>query len=257
MLCSQWQLVKTEAAFEDILILPCRSWSCEYCQPQRRYELKLLAASGEPNKLLTLTVNPAVGESPTDRRRLIADAWKKLHKRILRAMKWKALPYMWFCEETKRGEPHLHILLRCGYIPQDWLSRQMADLLSSPIVDIRKVSGSAGAIAYVTKYVTKQPAQFGRAKRYFASRDWRVNQGDEVEPYKIDRSSVSVVRRAWRDELQDRVRSRWTWEQLSDGWTRFHRPGQVPWEEIKARSSPAAPAAGSGTGPPDGGEGFK
>lgn len=250
MLCSQWQLVKSEREYDDILVLPCNSWACEYCQPKRRFELKLLAASGEPNKLLTLTVNPSTGRDPTHRRYLLADAWKKLHKRILRFMKWKQLPYMWFCEATKRGEPHLHILLRCEYIPQDWLSRQMGELLASPIVDIRKVHGSAGAIRYVTKYVTKEPAQFGRAKRYFASRDWRVNQGDDVEPYKLDKTGVTVVRGSWREALQERVRGRWTWETLPDGWIRFHRPGRMSWAEIRARSSAPLEPAGSGTGPP-------
>jgi hypothetical protein len=238
MLCSQWQLVKSDQVSEDVLILPCNMWSCEHCQPKRRWQLKLLAAAGEPNKLLTLTVSQSVGTDPIDRRRLIADAWKKLHKRILRFMKWKSLPYMWFCERTKRGEPHLHILLRCEYIPQQWLSSQMRELLNSPIVDIRQIKGQQGAISYVTKYVTKEPAQFGRAKRYFASHDWRVNAGEPVEHCQIDRSAVVVIRRPWRDEIQQRVLQGWTWETLPDGWQRFHRPGSMPWSEIKARAGP-------------------
>jgi hypothetical protein len=84
MLCSEFQIVKSDQGYEDYKPLPCNRWSCEYCQPRRKAALVRLAASGHPNKLLTITVNVHVGNSPVHRRALLHDAWKRLVKRILR-----------------------------------------------------------------------------------------------------------------------------------------------------------------------------
>ena len=225
MLCSEFLLVKPGDGFEDVKPLPCDRWSCPYCAPRRRQALIAQAMAGEPNKILTLTISPKVGTSPTDRRRLLHDAWKRLVKRILRRFKWKRLPYMAFIEKTERGEPHLHILLRCDYIPQRWLSTQMAQMLNSPVVWIEQVKGTAKAIAYVTKYVGKAPAQFGTAKRYWVSRDWLVNQPEAPEAPVFDMTGVRVERVRWSDYSQEKTCARYWRQPQADGWIRFWKPG--------------------------------
>lgn len=248
--------------------MPCRSWGCDYCRPNRRRQLIARAASGQPNKFLTLTVNPHYGASALERRDRLHDAWTKLVKRILRQFalpperRWvltgkprqpgreawvrrvtaetpaKAitrLPYAAFIEKTKLGEPHLHILLRVPYIPQDWIAEQMADMTASPICDIRAIANNKQAIGYVTKYVGKEPAQFGNRKRYWFSKNWTVDGSDAHEPEPVDWRVTSVVRERWSDEVPRRIRAGYVVEPLDDGWARWWRPGTAEANEVRAR----------------------
>jgi hypothetical protein len=261
MLCAQFILRKRGSDPEEIRPLPCRSWGCEYCAPARRRQLMAQAAAGEPNKLLTLTVNINTGETPGERRDMLHLAWKNLVKRINRQFqlkperRWqlqttnrsaekeaqvrrittktapgeiKTVPYFAFLERTKRGEPHLHILLRLPFVPQDWLSEQMQDLLRSPVVWIEAIKGAPHAVAYVTKYITKAPAQWGNKKRYWQSRNWQINKGDDSETTFERCRDVELLRTPWREYAQNRVRERWTFEETADGWFRLWRPGTHP-----------------------------
>ena len=229
MLCAQFSLVKHVDGGEEVLPIPCKSWSCEYCQPLRRAALIALAGSGAPNRLLTLTVNPTLGANPLERRKLLHDAWKKLTKRIMRKHGWKQLHYMAFVEKTQKGEPHLHILLRCGFIAQRWLSAQMKDLIGAPIVDIRKVNSVKAACYYVSKYVTKAPAQFGTLKRYWVSRRWAVDEKPATDETERKPEYDELRRGSYEHTLQDRISTGWTVETLVTGWVRFWRPGWRPW----------------------------
>jgi hypothetical protein len=234
MLCSQFQMRRQGERWEDVAILPCRTWGCEYCAPRRRAQLKAMAASGLPNVCLTLTVRATTGESPVDRYQQLHRAWKVLVKRIIRqfaqppekrwqltadddapyhdilayaitkqvaAKKVKRLHYMAFCEETENGEPHLHILLRTKYIPQKWISQQMDQLLRSPVVWIEKIRGARSAIQYVTKYVTDAPAQFGKSRRYWYSRYYLLQVKVKNEVPLLDRRFSRRIRQTFREFL--------------------------------------------------------
>ena len=152
----------------------CRAWSCEICQPRRQAQLVAKAKRGLPDTFITLTVNPARCRTPYERARALADAWRKVVKRIKRKYGYKTLPYLCVFEATKKGEPHLHILARCKWIDQAWLSAQMAELIGAPIVDIRRVTTVDSAARYVAKYVGKQPHKFHSCKRYWSTRDYVV-----------------------------------------------------------------------------------
>lgn len=221
MLCSEVQLVKTGDGFIDVKPLPCNRWSCDYCAPRRRFQLVALATSGEPNKILTLTVNPARGQSANNRRDMLHDAWKRLVKRILRKHKWKTLPYMAFLERTKAGEPHLHILLRCPFISQRWLSEQMRKMIGAPIVWIERINSTSHAVRYVTKYVSKAPAQFGKGKRYWVSRGWQLHETSQVERPIFDPMTTRVIREHWEETLFKHPRQGFDHAILDDGWHRF------------------------------------
>jgi len=258
MLCSEFQLVKSVGDIEDIKPLPCNRWSCEYCAPRRRRQLCELATAGHPNKLLTITVNAAIGENPNHRRAILHDAWKRLVKQLIRqfalppSARWRLtgkprepkmtrrieraaaltpagsvteIHYMAFLERTKKGEPHLHILLRCPFVPQDWIAERMAALAHSPICWIEAVKGTRAAVNYVTKYITKAPAQFGTAKRYYVSRRWRIDPKPESSGFVFDRRTMHIQRVRWAEELQHRVNARYTWAVIDDGWVRFWKPG--------------------------------
>lgn len=233
MLCSDFQIVKEHHGGEDVLPLPCNCWTCDYCAPRRKRKLVAIARSGNPNKILTITVNTAVGLSPFHRRQMLHTAWKALTKRIMRQFKWKKLHYMAFVEKTKRGEPHLHILLRCGYIPQAWLSTQLKDLIGSPIVWIEQVKNTQQAVFYVTKYVGKAPAQFGTLKRYWVSREWSQEPVPEPRVPIFDRNTMFIRREPYSDQMNQRISQGWTMEETSEGWHLWHRPGQKSWKECK------------------------
>lgn len=130
------------------------------------------AAAGNATRFLTLTVNPSQFTNPAERLRALSWAWRTVVKRLKREYGKTAISYLAVVEETKAGEPHLHILLRSPYIPQAYLSACMGELINSPIVDIRRIRNTREVIRYVAKYITKAPAQFEGSKRYWCSQDW-------------------------------------------------------------------------------------
>jgi len=131
-----------------------------------------MAAAGNPVRFVTLTINPAIGLSPADRLGMLSHAWRTLVKRARRRWPNATLDYLAIVEATKLGEPHLHILVRGPYMPQKWISSVMRELVNSPIVDIRKIRSVRHVVSYVAKYITKAPAQFGDAKRYWCTQTW-------------------------------------------------------------------------------------
>jgi len=177
-LCREWTLVKNLDPVRYAKPLKGRAWSCDLCAPDRRRQLMALAAAGEPIRFLTLTVNPRVGTDQADRLRMLADAWRTCVKRLRRRYVDKEIEYLAVVEETKQGEPHLHILLRSPYIPQAYLSHVMAELLSAPVVDIRRIRGRQEVVRYVAKYITKAPKQFGNAKRYWTSQNYALDSSE-------------------------------------------------------------------------------
>jgi len=138
----------------------------------RRSQLLAKCAAGQPTRLLTLTVNPAVGADPDERLILLANAWRIIVKRLRRERGKGTVEYLAVVEYTKAGEPHLHILLRSGYVPQALLSSWMEELIGAPIVDIRAIRNQKEVIRYVAKYVTKDIEAGAGRKRYWASGAW-------------------------------------------------------------------------------------
>lgn len=255
MWCTTARLVNDGDDYTDTRLLPCRSWRCDHCAPRRRAQLMAVAASGEPNKCLTLTVGPKAGESIVARYKALHNAWKILGKRILRQFamaphkRWmlttpegyqyqeirswrntvKVMPkeyaklhYMSFAEETKRGEPHIHILLRSPYIPQRWLSQQMQELIKSPIVWVERIKSQRQAIGYVSKYVTKAPAQFGKARRYWVSKEYEVNKGEYEPKPRVFRQFVRVVRQRFEEFAEQVIVKGLLPYPLADGWIRLY-----------------------------------
>ena len=168
----------------------CRSWACETCAPIRKMLCEIEARSGNPNRFLTLTCNPAVGSSPGHRRKIMGKAFPKLMKRIGRLHGGVAPQYFVVVERTKAGEPHFHVLLRCSYVDHKLLSRWWRELTGAWVVDIRAVHGERQAARYVAKYLAKAPVRFGSSKRYWSSRGWLLNRGDEP--------ALEWRREAWR-----------------------------------------------------------
>lgn len=203
-ICREWSLVKLTPEEKRSKPLYCRSWNCLICRPKRKSQLMALAASGEPTRFLTLTVNPSVGTSPEHRLKMLSNAFNILVKRLRRRPGAPTIEYLAVVEQTKRGEPHLHILLRSDFIPWKLISNAMDELINAPIVDIRKIRSQREVVSYVAKYITKAPEQFGSAKRYWHSKSYELDKDSpEKEPWSpsfrwtITRQSAGEVAHEW------------------------------------------------------------
>lgn len=199
-----------------------------------------MAANGKPNICLTLTARVTSDEGPIQRYERLHTAWRALVKRILRQFslppekRWvlkteegyeyqdvntyaataktseksvKKLHYMAFNEETEAGEPHLHILLRTRYIPQKWISQIMDILMSSPVVWIERIRGAGKCIAYVAKYVTKSPAQFGKHKRYWVSRNYEIVKKEYKDTVIMDKRNSRIKMQRFEEFIRETVLS--------------------------------------------------
>lgn len=188
----------------------CKQWECPDCRPFMLRKLRGKILSGLPDKMLTLTCNPALGDDRMQRRRMMGEKWKLLVKRAKRQFHLKALPFFVVVEEHQSGEPHFHVLLRAPYIPQKWLSAQWEQLTGARIVDIRPIRDARHAMFYVSKYLSKKPARFGTTKRFWHSRDWKIASDEPQEE-----------RKTFSDPKLLKYLSLVTYRQvlISDGWT--------------------------------------
>jgi hypothetical protein len=118
--------------------------------------------------------------------------WRNIRQRAIRERLTDSIEYLAVFEETKKGWPHLHVLARCEYLPQAWLSERADQYIKSPIVDIRAVRNATHAAAYVAKYISKGPGRFEGCKRYWRTRHYQLHSLEE------DRDlPVADVDRCW------------------------------------------------------------
>lgn len=172
--CSRipWVLVKQAGKKIGVSRLKCKCWNCKECGPRRQKTLQYQARDGRPTKLITLTASDESGSTPTEQAQALRSAWRTIRRRARKTFFLSKVEFLAVFEKTKRGAPHLHILCRLKYIPQRWLSEQMASLTSSPIVDIRRIKNKRMAANYVSKYIAKAPERFDGCKRYWRSLDY-------------------------------------------------------------------------------------
>jgi len=208
MLCRERSLVNENSSGGIAIPLMCRSWGCDYCAPRRQRDLIALATRGDPNRLVTLTISPTVGAGPADRAARIARAWRLVAARWRRKYPASKLEYLAVFEATKRGEPHLHILCRSGFIPQRWLSDQMRGIVNSPICDVRAVNNGRQAARYIAKYIGKEPHHFATCKRYWHTRGYEVVDASASPETTAWGSAWLVDERPLAEILRDWTRER-------------------------------------------------
>lgn len=204
-LCREWTLVKTLGNSAEGTPLKCRSWSCDYCQPERAIQLIAIALSGQANTFLTLTCRRDGSRTANEAARALAQAWRMVRQEAERIQKRehqrnastpnneqrkprpggpspgrspvdlgkeKRIEFLAVFEATKLGWPHLHILCRSKWIDYHWLSDQMRKRLNSPMVNVQRITNPAKAAGYVAKYCGKAPHKFGDCKRYWKSKNY-------------------------------------------------------------------------------------
>lgn len=197
MLCGSWSIVKHVAEQPRLRVihpLNCRCWECDECAPKRLKQLRAIALSGNPDRFITLTWRAAhAALTPEQAREQIARAWNVALHRLRRRYK-KRIEYFVVVETTKSGWPHLHILLRGPWIDQAYLSKVMKELIDAPIVDIRKIDNKGRAVAYVSKYISKSPARFGKMRTWWRSRGYSTARSDDMRRGWLKWDRVEVVR---------------------------------------------------------------
>jgi hypothetical protein len=192
-MCGFGWLVYDNGLRADINPTRCNSWGCDECAPRRKAKCEIQAKSGRPTTYLVLTANPRVGVSPLDR---MGRMTKKLPLLIRRMQRYtgKRIPYYVTPEETKIGEPHLNVLMRCDFVPQKLISQWWNELTGAFIVYIERVNNPKKAASYIHKYVNKALAKFGKFKRYWQTKDYQLppDDGEDAEPWE-PRSCVHTM----------------------------------------------------------------
>jgi hypothetical protein len=158
------------------LALRCKRWNCPWCGPRKRAELVELGIGGQPNAFLTLTCAADKFASPDEGARALVWGFQQLLKMVKARWPRKHVEFLAVFEKHKSKWPHLHVLLRGGYLPQAWISQQMRALIGSPIVDIRGVSRPTEIAHYIAKYVSKNPEAFKGCRRFWRSRGWLLKR---------------------------------------------------------------------------------
>ncbi len=182
-LCTDRSAVNEGPNAGRVATLRCKRWSCPECAPMCRRRVVEKARDGNPNIFLTLTWNANRPEGPDEAARIMKRAWVNLRRRIERTFGIRKVPFIVVFEKTKKGMPHMHLLLRCRYIKQSWLSEQMADLIDAPVVDIRRPKTRAQVYWYVAKYLGKDLAPFKGCKRWWRSHNYEVEKEEPYRPF--------------------------------------------------------------------------
>ncbi len=157
-----------------LLNIPCGQWSCAVCGERKAQRYAGIARGGcelatDRIRLLTPT---CPRELPEVSWREIPQRWDKVRKKLGRYV-GRPLQYFGTVEKQKRGNPHLHFLLRdSGYIPKAIVHATCTDA-GFGFSDIRQIAPGAG-VRYVTKYLHKSAGQVmpKGVRRIRRSRGW-------------------------------------------------------------------------------------
>lgn len=180
--CTGLSIVKDYAGHKTIATLRCKRWSCPDCGPRRALDLRWRARNARPTKFLTLTIRKGMFPTPDEQAAQMVEGWKLLRQYLCRLYGWKAIPFIAIFEKHKSGWPHLHILMRCDYVPQRVIRDWWQARFQSHMVWIEKIDSPAKAAKYISKYVSKAPEAFAHCKRYWASHDYDLTKPEKFVP---------------------------------------------------------------------------
>ncbi len=143
---------------------PPSEWQLALAEKRRRrfYQRAMTGMKlGGNLRLLTLTTSEESWVAGKDIQRSFRAFILRLRRR-----KW-CLGYVKVVEFTKRGRPHLHVILRGPYVSFWWLSQVWQEIHMSEVVDVRRVYKPGRLGNYLAKYLGKD-----MRARYSWSHDW-------------------------------------------------------------------------------------
>lgn len=184
----------------------CHNWSCVQCRDR---VLAVVMAKMEVGILILgecylITLTFVLKRGTKRGAEYVATVWRRFLKELNR--RWPKVEWFKVVELTKKGQPHLHLLMggfgekRMGCCGRNndhgygamWkascrsnpecLEHQISRMWESAsgdswVVDAREVVGAAGASSYLSKYLKKgmytgRLAEAGFARRYSRSKGW-------------------------------------------------------------------------------------
>ena len=105
----------------------------------------------------------------------------------------------------------------------------MRELIGAPIVFIEAVTSERHAARYIAKYLGKDPEQFGKQNRYFASRKWEQAGADEATEETWDKEGWEYARgERYTDLVQNLVSQGYYPQVLPGRTTKCWKPGCWP-----------------------------
>jgi len=137
-----------------VIQIRCKRWGCRHCGERKMTHYAWRCQDAKPNRLVTLTVNNPLWETP---RQAFDETKRQVTALAVRTRRlYGEFEYFKVLEVTKKGWPHYHLIVRSKYIPQHYLSDLWNELTGAPIVDVRKLKKSKDVFFYVMKYLAKQ-----------------------------------------------------------------------------------------------------
>lgn len=157
-----------------IIATRCGQWSCSVCGASKAKHFAGIARAGcnlstERLRLFTFTSGRESAEESWEQ---LSPRWERFSERMARRGS-RRLSYFGTVEMQKRGNPHLHMLVRdSGFIPKK-IFHAMAHDVGFGFSDVRMIQPAAG-VQYVVKYLHKSAGQeFPKGvRRIRRSRDW-------------------------------------------------------------------------------------
>lgn len=154
--------------------VPCQQWSCAVCGQRKAHYFAGIARAGcalSVERLRLLTIS-CPRETSAESWAQLGQRWDRMSKSVARRL-GRRLSYFGTVELQRRGNPHLHLLLRdSGFIPKA-VVHQLGYAAGFGFSDIRQIQPGQGVV-YVTKYLHKSAGQVlaKGARRVRRSRDW-------------------------------------------------------------------------------------
>lgn len=181
-LCSHLTSIKSSADSREIAPVRCKRWTCPTCHQINRARVIALARAGKPRAMLTLTVSSEHYDTPEQAAAALKDGLRLLRLRLKRHPRFEQFEFLAVFEKHKSGFPHLHLLIRGGFIPWRWLRRRWEEITGSHQVDIRKIDTRGKAAFYVSKYIGKDLSAFEGCKRWWRSHGYNEGQPEDQAP---------------------------------------------------------------------------
>lgn len=206
----------------------CNCWRCPACAPRNQRRVKRWIAAGRPDRFITLSCREGAFGDPVIAAQKQRAAFNLVVHRWRRLKPTNECEYAVICEEHENGYPHLHIAWKGGWIDQGWLSRQMAELMDSPIVDIRRIYSYRGAVNYLTKYMAKGLYQFGTLKRFWFSQGYPRTKRERLRLHRFKLEKGHHRNRSFDEMIADWVRQNKTVQYLQQGgaaWGHWWKTG--------------------------------
>lgn len=185
VICKAGSVVNYGSQAGTVHSLRCKRWSCEACAERNRFQVMVKAREGKPNLFMTLTCKPDQYTCPEEAARDMKRGLVALRRRIERRWGVKNIPFIVVFERTKKGWPHMHLLLRAPYMHWKVLRAMWQDINGAHQVDVRFIKKASQVLFYVTKYIGKALHAFEGCKRWWRSHNYSTEEKAEKGGWKL------------------------------------------------------------------------